>query len=185
MQYLLASLRLLFNQNTHSVCMLRGCLQHILRDSRKPCAFDPKRLCCQTFGKTIQESDLPHPIDSRVFSEPHMKVLNVRRKLARQFRTNERIVSDEEGLAAFRIYKVVKNGVSNRHLEYTSDFCRIRCFQHRKSHTPSKVDVPRPSSSRMTRLLFVAFTRMSLVSDISTMNVERPRASSSEATEHN
>lgn len=88
---------------------------------------------------------------------------------------------DEEGLRAFRMYEVVKNGVSNRHLNIRQISVGLGISQHRKSHTPSKVDVPRPSSSRITRLLSVAFTRMSLVSDISTINVERPRASSSEA----
>jgi len=165
--------------------MPRSSLQYILRDSRKPCTFDPKRLCGQTFGEAIQKSNLPHSVDSCVLSETHVKVLNVRRELSRQFLTNEWVVSDEESLAARRIYKVVKNGMGDSHLEYTSDSARLGVPKHRKSHTPSKVDVPRPSSSRITRLLFVAFTRMSLVSDISTMNVERPRASSSEAVEHN
>ena len=48
-------------------------------------------------------------------------------------------------------------------------------------HTPSKVDVPRPSSSRMTKLRDVAVLRISLVSVISTMNVDRPLAISSDA----
>ena len=37
--------------------------------------------------------------------------------------------------------------------------------------TPSKVEVPRPNSSRMTRLRLLAVAKISLVSDISTMNV--------------
>lgn len=116
--------------------MLRSSLQHILRDPRKPCTLDPKRLCGQTLGETIQKSDLPYPIDSRVLREAHMKVLNIRRELPRQFRTNERVVSDEEGLATLRMYKVVKNGVSDRHLEYTSDFRTLGCFPaQKKSYT--------------------------------------------------
>src|ERR1700685_1009385 len=47
--------------------------------------------------------------------------------------------------------------------------------------TPSTVAVPRPSSSRITKLFSVALCRISLVSDISTMKVERPRANSSDA----
>jgi hypothetical protein len=139
--------------------MLSSCFQHTLRDSRKSRALDPERLCGQTFGKTIQKGDFPHPVDSRVLSETHVKVLNIRRELPRKFRTDEWIVSDEEGFAAFRMHKVVKNGVGDRHLEhsYTGQISAgLGASQHRKSHTPSKVDVPRPSSSRMTRLLLVA-----------------------------
>ena len=47
--------------------------------------------------------------------------------------------------------------------------------------TPSKVEVPRPISSRMTRLRSVALFMMLAVSFISTMRVERPVARSSEA----
>ena len=50
-----------------------------------------------------------------------------------------------------------------------------------KQPTPSTVEVPRPSSSRITRLLSVAVCKISLVSDISAINVERPRANSSDA----
>ena len=46
---------------------------------------------------------------------------------------------------------------------------------------PSKVEVPRPISSRIRRLSFVAFFRMSATSAISTMNVDWPAARSSEA----
>lgn len=46
---------------------------------------------------------------------------------------------------------------------------------------PSEVLVPRPSSSKMIRDLGVASLRISDVSASSTMNVERPLASSSEA----
>src|SRR5919199_1424742 len=49
------------------------------------------------------------------------------------------------------------------------------------SETPSKVLVPRPISSRMTRLRGVALLRMLAVSVISTMNVLIPRPSSSVA----
>ena len=41
---------------------------------------------------------------------------------------------------------------------------------------PSKVEVPRPTSSSSTRLSGVAVLRICDVSVISTMNVERPRA---------
>jgi hypothetical protein len=44
---------------------------------------------------------------------------------------------------------------------------------------PSKVLVPRPISSRMTRLRSVALLRMLAVSFISTMKVDWPRARSS------
>src|SRR5205814_9243919 len=47
--------------------------------------------------------------------------------------------------------------------------------------TPSYVDVPRPSSSRSTRLRAVAPCRIALVSLISTMNVDWPRARLSDA----
>ena len=47
--------------------------------------------------------------------------------------------------------------------------------------SPSKVDVPRPISSSTTRLRSVAWWRMAAVSAISTMNVDWPRARSSEA----
>jgi hypothetical protein len=50
-----------------------------------------------------------------------------------------------------------------------------------KQRTPSKVDVPLPSSSRMTKLLLVAVRSISLVSVISTMKVERPLVKSSDA----
>ena len=46
---------------------------------------------------------------------------------------------------------------------------------------PSKVDVPRPISSRIRRDLGVAFLRMSATSFISTMNVDCPEARSSDA----
>ena len=46
---------------------------------------------------------------------------------------------------------------------------------------PSNVDVPRPISSRMTRLRDVALCRMFAVSCISTMNVDWPRAMLSDA----
>ena len=46
---------------------------------------------------------------------------------------------------------------------------------------PSKVEVPRPISSRMTRLSFVAFFRISATSVISTMKVDCPAARSSDA----
>jgi len=58
---------------------------------------------------------------------------------------------------------------------------RKQCFRVGVPLTPSKVDVPRPSSSRMTRLRDVLFSNIKLVSTISTMNVDRPLASSSEA----
>lgn len=51
----------------------------------------------------------------------------------------------------------------------------------RANLTPSKVDVPRPSSSRITSVRGVARRRISLVSCSSTMKVDLPRASSSEA----
>ena len=41
-------------------------------------------------------------------------------------------MSNEEGLATFLMYKVVKDGVSDRHLEYTSDFHRFGCFPLQK-----------------------------------------------------
>ena len=46
--------------------------------------------------------------------------------------------------------------------------------------SPSKVLVPLPISSMRTRLLFVAFCRIVAVSVISTINVERPPAKSSD-----
>ena len=46
---------------------------------------------------------------------------------------------------------------------------------------PSKVEVPRPISSRITRDLRVALRRMLAVSVISTMKVDWPLARSSEA----
>ncbi len=46
---------------------------------------------------------------------------------------------------------------------------------------PSKVAVPRPTSSRITRLSALAWWRMLAVSIISTMKVDSPRARSSEA----
>lgn len=49
--------------------------------------------------------------------------------------------------------------------------------------TPSKVEVPLPSSSKITRLRFVALWRMSLVSDISIIKVDRPLDISSKADE--
>ena len=49
------------------------------------------------------------------------------------------------------------------------------------SESPSYVAVPRPISSRMMKLRGVAVFRMTAVSVISTMNVERPRARLSEA----
>ena len=49
------------------------------------------------------------------------------------------------------------------------------------SARPSKVEVPRPISSISTRLDGVALCRMFALSVISTMNVERPPARSSEA----
>ena len=51
----------------------------------------------------------------------------------------------------------------------------------RRSRAPSKVDVPRPISSRTTSERRVALWRMAAVSVISTMKVERPRARSSDA----
>ena len=42
--------------------------------------------------------------------------------------------------------------------------------------TPSKVDVPRPTSSKTTSDREVAPARIAAVSRISTMNVESPRA---------
>ena len=67
------------------------------------------------------------------------------------------------------------------HLEQdeVSNHGALRSF--RVPLTPSKVDVPRPSSSRMTRLRDVLLSRIKLVSTISTMNVDRPLANSSEA----
>ena len=47
--------------------------------------------------------------------------------------------------------------------------------------SPSKVLVPRPISSRMSRLFFVAFRRILATSVISTMKVLCPLARSSEA----
>jgi len=47
--------------------------------------------------------------------------------------------------------------------------------------TPSNVEVPTPSSSRITKDRGVAVLIISLVSDISTINVDRPAAKSSEA----
>ncbi len=49
------------------------------------------------------------------------------------------------------------------------------------SDSPSKVLVPRPTSSISTRLRSLALLRMFAVSVISSMNVERPPARSSEA----
>ena len=46
---------------------------------------------------------------------------------------------------------------------------------------PSKVDVPRPISSKMRSERGVAFLRMSATSFISTMNVDCPEARSSDA----
>ena len=46
---------------------------------------------------------------------------------------------------------------------------------------PSKVEVPRPISSRMSRLRAVAFFRISATSVISTMKVDLPEARSSDA----
>jgi hypothetical protein len=116
---------LLFNQVTHPVGLLRCCFQYILCDSCKPCALDPERLCSQALGETIQKGNLSHPVDSRVLGETHMKVLNVGRKLSRQICTNKRVVSDEEGLATLRLYKVVKHGMRYCQLEYMSDSCMI------------------------------------------------------------
>ena len=47
--------------------------------------------------------------------------------------------------------------------------------------TPSNVEVPRPTSSRITRLSGVAFRSISDTSLISTMNVDCPAVRSSEA----
>ncbi len=47
--------------------------------------------------------------------------------------------------------------------------------------SPSKVAVPRPTSSRRTREEEVAVLRMEATSDISTRKVDWPRASESEA----
>ena len=49
------------------------------------------------------------------------------------------------------------------------------------SASPSYVEVPRPTSSRITKLRSVAWARIAAVSTISTMNVERPRARFAEA----
>ena len=46
---------------------------------------------------------------------------------------------------------------------------------------PSKVDVPRPISSRISSECGVAFLRISATSFISTMNVDWPEARSSDA----
>ena len=46
---------------------------------------------------------------------------------------------------------------------------------------PSKVEVPRPISSKMIRLFLVAFFRMSATSAISIIKVDWPEARSSEA----
>ena len=46
---------------------------------------------------------------------------------------------------------------------------------------PSKVEVPRPISSKISRLLGVALLRIYATSFISTMNVESPEARSSDA----
>ena len=46
---------------------------------------------------------------------------------------------------------------------------------------PSKVEVPRPISSRMTRLFWVACCKISATSVISTIKVDWPAAKSSEA----
>ncbi len=46
---------------------------------------------------------------------------------------------------------------------------------------PSKVEVPRPISSRMRRLFGVAFLRISATSVISTIKVDWPAARSSDA----
>ena len=46
---------------------------------------------------------------------------------------------------------------------------------------PSNVEVPRPISSRIRRLSFVAFLRMSATSAISTIKVDCPAARSSDA----
>ena len=46
---------------------------------------------------------------------------------------------------------------------------------------PSNVEVPRPISSRITKLSFVAFFRISATSVISTMKVDCPAARSSDA----
>ena len=57
---------------------------------------------------------------------------------------------------------------------------RCRCSTiAQASDSPSKVAVPRPTSSRITRLRPVAKLRMFAVSIISTMNVDSPRARSS------
>ncbi|MNP43812.1 hypothetical protein D3C76_1376550 [compost metagenome] len=58
---------------------------------------------------------------------------------------------------------------------------RARCSAAAQaSDRPSKVLVPRPTSSISTRLRSVALCRMLAVSLISTMKVERPPARSSE-----
>ena len=64
----------------------------------------------------IQKSDRPHPIDSHLLSDAHVLVLNICRKPLHWFCTDEWVVCDEECLRVFRMYKVVKNGVSDRHL---------------------------------------------------------------------
>ena len=53
--------------------------------------------------------------------------------------------------------------------------------QDQARESPSKVLVPRPTSSIRTRLCSEALFRMLAVSSISTMKVERPPARSSEA----
>ena len=59
---------------------------------------------------------------------------------------------------------------------------RAKCSaQAQAKESPSKVLVPRPTSSISTRLWGVALWRMLAVSVISTMKVERPLAKSSDA----
>lgn len=63
------------------------------------------------------------------------------------------------------------------------DSGQLRTNQNWLINTPSNVEVPLPSSSRITNDLPVARCRISLVSCISTINVECPRVSSSEAVD--
>jgi hypothetical protein len=108
----------------------------------------------------------------------HVNVFYLLRILAFNLGCSERIVGDEQSFTSSVLYKLLENSPCYRHLNFHS---ANDCVEALDELTPSKVDVPRPSSSSMTRLLDEAVYRISLVSDISTINVERPLARSSEA----
>lgn len=162
--------------------MLARRAHSIPNDSRpSPVRSSEHTGCTRTCGDPllhfVQKCDFTSSTESDVWSVSHVYIFYFFRIFPFNISSNDWIVSDEECFALCLIHKFLKHTVGNCHLKRSWDEL---CVPDKRL-TPSNVEVPRPSSSRMTRLLEVAVRRMSLVSDISTIKVERPLARSSEA----